>query len=73
MAECHCTVMWEPLLDQYMTVETSHFRDGKYAASAKAVRLNWKDFALCDVASENAFGITLQTVECDIASCDVAL
>ena len=73
MAESNCAVMRESLLDQYMTVEASHFRDGKYAASAKAVRLDRKNFAFCDIASEHAFGITLQTVECDIPCCDVAL
>ena len=30
MSECNCSVMWISSLDQYMTIETSHFRNRKY-------------------------------------------
>ena len=73
MSECNRSVMRIVFLDQYMAVESSHFRDRKYTDGTEGTCCYRKYFALCHVCADLIVGCRLQTVECDIARCNVSL
>ena len=72
MAEGDRTVVRVALLDEHMTVEAAHLRDGEDADAAEGTGLDGQDLALGDVAAEVAVGVALQTVEGDLARRDVS-
>ena len=63
MVKRNSAVVRITLFDQHMTVEACHFGNRKDADAAKGTGLDRKHFTLCDVGTENAFAVTLQTVE----------
>ena len=67
MSECNRSVMRIILLDQNVTVETSHLMNGKYANASERTGCNRKDFSLCHIRAQLIVGSGLQAVECDIA------
>ena len=67
MSECNRSVMWISSLDQYMTVETSHFRDCKYTDRTKGFCCNRKNFTVCNISAEFVVSSALQTIESDIS------
>ena len=73
MSECNRSVMRIVFLDQYMAVLSSHFRDRKYTDGTEGTCCYRKYFALCHVCADLIVGCRLQTVECDIARCNVSL
>ena len=72
MSECNCSVMWISSLDQYMTVETSHFRDCKYTNRTKGFCCNRKNFTVCNISAEFVVSSALQTIESDISRNNVS-
>ena len=54
VAECNCAVMRIVLLDQHVSVETSHFRNSEYANAAEGLGSYRKNFAVCDVSGQLA-------------------
>lgn len=54
MSECNRSVMRIILLDQNVTVETSHLMNGKYANASERTGCNRKDFSLCHILSPGA-------------------
>ena len=73
MSECNRSVMRIILLDQNVTVETSHLMNGKYANASERPGCNRKDFSLCHIRAQLIVGSGLQAVECDIARCNISL
>ena len=65
--ESDCTVMRILLLNQHMTVEAVHLRNGEDADAAKAAGRYVQNLALCNVGLEFARGVALQTEEGDVA------
>ena len=72
MTERNGSVMREILLDQYMTVETSHLRDREDADGTKGTGRYRKYFALCNVCAKNVVGSALQSEKCNVPRHDVA-
>ena len=72
MSECYCSVMWVSSLDQYMTVETSHFRNSEYTDRTKGFRCNRKNFTMCNISTKFVISCALQTIECDISRYDIS-
>ena len=72
MSECYCSVMWESSLNQYMTIETSHFRNSKYTNCPKGTSCNRKNFAMCNVSTKFIVSCALQTIECDVTRFDIS-
>lgn len=60
-------------LNQYMTVKSLHFRDGKDADCSKGAGSNWKNLSICNISAQPAVSSALQTEECDIAGRNVPL
>ena len=52
MAKSNGSVMREIALDQYMAVETTHFRNGKNTDGTEGTCCYRKDFTVCDVSSQ---------------------
>ena len=50
MTKGNSPMMRVMLLNQHMTIETSHFGNGKYANAAKGTAGNGKDFALRNIS-----------------------
>ena len=63
----------DSFLNQYMAVESSHLRNCKYTDGTEGTCCYRKYFALCHVCADLIVGCRLQTVECDIARCNVSL
>ena len=72
MAERHGAVVRISLLDENVSVEAAHLRDGEHADTAETSGGHRQDFAFCDVGAENTFAVALQTEEGDVAGGDVA-
>ena len=51
MTECYCAMMREAFLNQNVTIESAHFRNGKDADGTKGMRSNRQDLALCVTSS----------------------
>ena len=52
VSECHSTVVREVLLDQYVTIETSHLGNSEDTDTAEGSGSYGKDFALCNVSAQ---------------------
>ena len=72
MAEGHGAMVRIVLLDQDMAVEAAHVVDGEHTDAAEGAGRDRQDFALGDVAAQDAFAVALQAVEGDVGSGDVA-
>ena len=73
MTEGDRAVVRVALLNEHMTVEAAHLRDGEDADAAEAARMYRQDLALGDVAAQITVGIALQAVERDLACCKIGL
>ena len=60
------------LLNEHMSIKPTHFGDGKNADTAKAASCNGQDLALSNVGAQNSLAVTLQTIESNVGSSDVA-
>ena len=54
VSECYGTVVGEVLLDQYVTIETSHLGNSENTDTAEGSGRNGKDFTLCNVSAQLA-------------------
>ena len=72
MSESNCTVVRIVLLNQDMTVEASHFRNGEYADSAEGTGCHRQNLALCDVCAQLGIRCALQTVEGNVPGDDIS-
>ena len=72
VTECNSTVVRISLLDEHVTIEASHFLDGEDCDAAEGTGRNVEDLALSNVGNELAVAVALQTIEGDVACCDVA-
>ena len=54
VSECYGTVVREVLLDQYVTIETSHLGNSENTDTAEGSGRNGKDFTLCNVSAQLA-------------------
>ena len=52
VSESYGTVVREVLLDQYVTIETSHLGDSENTDTTEGSGRNRKDFALCNVCAQ---------------------
>ena len=52
MSECYGSVMREVLFDQYMTIESAHFRNCEDSDCSEGTCCYWKDFTVCNVSSQ---------------------
>ena len=73
MTESNSSVMRIILLDQNMTVESSHFRNCEDTDGTEGFGCYRKNLALCHISAELAVCGTLQTIESDVARCDISL
>ena len=73
MSESNCAVVRIILLNQDMTVEASHFRNGEYADSAEGTGCNRQNLALCDVCTQLGIRCALQTAEGNVPGNDISL
>ena len=73
MTECNGTVVRISLLDEHVTIETSHLLDCEDCDTAEGTGRYVEDLALSDVGNKLAVAVALQTIEGDVACCDVAL
>ncbi len=71
--EGHGAVMGIALLDQHVTVEAAHLRNGKDTDAAEGTGGNRKHLALCDIGAELTVAVALETVEGDGRGGDIAL
>ena len=67
MSESNSAMVRIIFLNQYVTIETSHFRNCEYADSAKGTGCNRKNLTLCDISAQLGIRCALQTVEGDIS------
>ncbi len=67
MGKRYSAVVRIPLLNQYVTVETSHFGNAEDANAAKGTGSNRQNLALSNVGAQIAIAVTLQTVESNLA------
>ena len=72
MSESNCAVMRIASLNKNVTVETSHFRNRKYADRAKGSCSNRKHFTMCNISAELVVSSALQTIEGDVSRLDIA-
>ena len=68
MSESNCAVMRIASLNKNVTVETSPFRNRKYADRAKGSCSNRKHFTMCNISAELVVSSALQTIEGDVSS-----
>lgn len=73
VAEGDRTVVRVALLDETMTVEAAHLRDGEDADAAEAARMYRQNFTLCNVAAKHTVGIALEAIERNIACRNICL
>ncbi len=73
MTESNSTMMREVLLDQYMTVETTHLIDRKNTDGTEGTCFHRENLAVCDVSTKLSVSRALQTEECDISRNDISL
>ena len=73
MAESDRAMVRIALLNQNVTVKSSHLGDCKNAYSAERARSYGENLALGNIRAELALAVALQAVERDIRSCDIAL
>ena len=73
MTESYSPMVRITLLNKNMPVETAHLLDGKNPDTAKAACGNREDFAFCDVGTDDAFTVALETIERDVGCCNIAL
>ena len=52
MSECYGSVMREVLFDQYMTIESAHFRNCEDSDCSEGTCCYRKDFTVCNVSSQ---------------------
>ena len=71
MTECYCAMMREAFLNQNMTIESAHFRNGKDADGTKGTCCHRKDFALSHISTKLIVCCALQTVKCDVTRFDI--
>ena len=71
MSEHNCSVMRIVALDQYVTIESSHFVDSEDTDTTEGSCRYIENFTFCNVCYQFAFGVALQTIECDVRSSDV--
>lgn len=69
----HRTVVWIALLDEYMTVETAHFRNSEYADAAEGPGFYRQHFPLSDVGAQDTVTVALETVKGDVAGGNITL
>ena len=67
MSECNRTVMREVLFDQYMTIESAHFRNCEDSDCSEGTCCYRKNLALCDVSAQFCVRCALQTIEGDVS------
>ena len=72
VCKCNCTVVRISLLDENVTVESTHLVDREDTDTAEGTSRNIQNFAFCDVSTKSAFAIALESVEGDVACSDVA-
>ena len=73
MAECNSSMMRIVLLNQNMTIESSHLRNCEDTDGTEGFGCYRKNLALCHISAELAVCGTLQTIESDVARCDISL
>ena len=73
MAECHRAVMGIIALDQHMTIEPLHLRNGKDADAAEGTGGNRKDLTVGHISPQPAVSGALEAEECDVARGDISL
>ena len=71
--EGHRAVVGIALLQQHMSVEASHLRDGEDADAAEGAGSHRQHLALGDVGPQNALAVALDAVEGNVAGGDVPL
>ena len=59
MAEGNCAVVGIALLNEHMSVESAHLRNGEDADTAEGAGLYGQNLALGNVAAKHAVGIAL--------------
>ena len=72
MTESNGSVMRIILLDQNVTVKSSHLRNCEDTDGTEGFGCYRKNLALCHISAELAVCGALQTIESDVARCDVA-
>ena len=63
VSECYGTVVREVLLDQYVTIETSHFGDSENTDTTEGSGSYRKYFTLCNICAQLVVCGRLQTIE----------
>ena len=72
VAKCYRNMMRETLLNEHMTIESAHFRNGKDADAAKGIRGCRQDFTLRNIGSKLTVRSALQTEERDVPLGNIA-
>ena len=72
MSESNGSVVRIIFLYQYMTVETSHFRNCKDTDTAKALCCYRQNLTLCNVSAKFAVCSALETIEGNVARNDIS-
>ncbi|EJX04978.1 hypothetical protein EVA_06914 [gut metagenome] len=67
VSECNCSVMRVSSLDQYMAIESSHFRNCKNTNGTKGTSGHRKDLALCNICTKLVICSTLKAEEGNIS------
>ena len=73
MTECNGTVVRISLLDEHVAIEASHLLDSEDCDTTEGTGRYVENLALSDVGNKLSVAVALQTIEGDVACCDVAL
>ena len=73
MTESNGTVVGVTLFHQHVAVEAAHFGNGEHTDATERTGLYGQNFTLRNVGTQDSLTVTLQTVEGDIGSGNVAL
>ena len=72
MSESNSTVVREVLLDQYVTIETSHFGDSENTDTTEGSGSYGKYFTLCNICAQRVVCGRLQTIEGDVSGNNIS-
>ena len=72
VSERYGTVVREVLLDQYVTIETSHLGDSENTDTTEGSGSYGKDFSLCNVCAQLVVCGRLQTIEGDVSGNNIS-
>ena len=73
MAESNSAVMRIALLNEDMTIESSHFRNSENTDTTEGTCLNIENFTFSDIGTQNSLAVALEAIEGDVARRDIAV